>query len=310
MNHIMSRRCFTLLPFLFLLSFLLFPFLKFCHHSSLPKDSVSETVPERVVSLSPALTEMVYALGQENRLVGVTKHCKYPPDAQNKPEIGSVFSPNLEKIGVLKPDRILMNAEYPELSASFAQFGWRTEELSDQSVEDVFTAIQKLGALFHVPEHALTLTQELESRLDTLRKRTENQPKLRVLVVLSRNYDAETLEEVYIVGHDALCAPLLEVAGGQNAYTGSSPFPKVTPEGLLHLAPEVILEVVPDRFMTENPETAPETLDRAWGTLPTLPAVRNGKIFRVRESDAALIPGPSMILWTEKTAEILENARK
>lgn len=203
-----------------------------------------------------------------------------------------------------------MNAEYPELSASFAQFGWRTEQLSDQSVEDVFTAIQKLGDLFHVSDRAQMLTQELKSRLDALRKRTENQPKLRVLVVLSRNYDAKTLEEVYIVGHDALCAPLLEVAGGQNAYTGTSPFPKVTPEGVLHLAPEVILEVMPDQFLSENSETVTETFNRAWGTLPMLPAVRNGKIFRVRESDAALIPGPSMILWAEKTAEILENARK
>ncbi|MDO4630332.1 MAG: helical backbone metal receptor [Planctomycetia bacterium] len=281
-------------------------------------DAEKEEVPERVVSLSPALTEMVYALGQENRLVGVTNHCKYPQEAQNKTIIGTVFSPNLEKIGILKPDRILMNVQYPELSASFARFGWRAEELPDQSVEDVFSAIERLGEVFQVPECARSVTENLKMRLDTLRKRTENRPKLRVLVVISRNYDAQTLEEVYIVGQDALCEPLLKVAGGENAYMGSSPFPKVTPEGLLHMAPEVILEVVPDRFLPESLEDMAnsekvdkkesEVLNRAWETLPTLPAVRDRKIFRIRESDAALIPGPSMILWAEKVAEILEKA--
>lgn len=269
----------------------------------IPKEESPVNVPERAVSLSPALTEMMYSLHLEEHLVGVTQHCKYPPEAQEKTAIGTLFEPNLEIMASLHPDCVLMNCQSPEYEAVFQRLGWRVEALGDKNVEDVFAGIRRLGVLFQVPERAEKLTSELKKRLEALRVSTQNSPRKRVLLVLSRNYESPQLEEMYITGRDGLCEPLLEAAGGMNVYDGMSAFPKVTPEGIHTMNPDVILEIIPDRIR-EN--MSDEELDRAWKTLP-IPAVKNGNVRRLTESEAALIPGPSMVRWAEKAAEKINN---
>lgn len=268
-----------------------------------PSDQDAEP-PQRVVSLSPAMTEIMYALGLEDRLIGVTIHCKYPPEAQEKTQVGTVFKPNLELLARLKPDRILMNTHYAELEATFRRFGWTPEPIHDERVEDVFASIGHLGRLFQVEDRAEELAAGLKQRLENLREKTKDAPKIRVLLVVSRNYASPRLEDVYVTGHDGLCEPLLEAAGGVNAYTGKSAFPKVSPEGILSMDPDVILEIIPDSVRAN---VSDEELDRAWKTLPGLRAVQNRKIVRLTESDAALIPGPSMVDWAEKTASLLSK---
>lgn len=261
------------------------------------------TIPVRVVSLSPAITEIMYALGLEDRLVGVTRFCKYPPEAQKKTIIGTIFNPNLEMMAVTHPDYVLMNDRTPENVAIFKKYGWRVQTFHDECLEDVFASIRALGTLFHVSDRAENLVAALEERLERLRSSAQNLPPKRVLLVLSRNYESAQLEEVYITGRDGLCEPLLEAAGGVNAYDGTSAFPKVTPEGILSMHPDVILEIVPDQVREHWND---EALDRAWNSLP-IPAAQKGNVQRLTESEAALIPGPSMISWAEKAAEKIRS---
>lgn len=287
--------------------FLLISFFLWVLIGCVPQNKPSEPdagPPQRVVSLSPAMTEIMYALELEDRLVGVTIHCKYPPEAQRKTQVGTVFKPNLELLAKLNPDRILMNTHYAELEATFRRFGWIPEPIHDERVEDVFAAIRHLGRLFQVEDRAEELAEGLEQRLENLRESTQNDQKIRVLLVVSRNYTSPRLEDVYVTGHDGLCEPLLEAAGGVNAYTGKSPFPKVSPEGILSMNPDVIMEIIPDSVRAN---VSDEELDRAWQTLPGLRAVQDHKIVRLTESDAALIPGPSMVDWAEKTASLLSQ---
>ena len=265
------------------------------------------SVPQRVVSLSPAMTEMMYALGLENHLIGVTDHCKYPPEAQTKPTVGTIFAPNLEKIAALRPDCVLMTCRQPDKEAQMRSFGWDPLPMHDETLDDVFTGIETLGKRFQVHERAEKLNDSLKERLHVIQERTRTLPKLRVLLVVSRNYASGQLEDVYAAGHDGLCEPLLDLAGGKNAYEGNSPYPKIAQEGIIAMDPDVILEIVPDSTAAEQTK---ESLDRAWQTLPMLSAVRTGRIYRIPESTAALIPGPSLVLWTEMTAEILEAARE
>lgn len=271
-----------------------------------PARDASE-VPQRVVSLSPALTEMMFELGLEAHLTGVTNHCKYPPEAQQKTHVGTIFSPNLERLATLRPDCILMNCRAPEQAAAFERFGWHPETIPDEQLEDVFAGIRHLGTLFQVQDRAEQVISRLQSRLARLRQQTAAQPPIRVLLVLSRNYAGTQLEEVYVAGRDGLCDRLLRIAGGVNAYEGASPFPKVSSEGILNLNPDVILEVIPDSILAETP---PEKLSQAWQALPMLPAVQKKRIFWLAESEAGLIPGPSMVLWAEKTAQILAPIRE
>ena len=264
-------------------------------------------VPQRVISLSPAMTEMMYALELEPYLIGVTDHCKYPPEAQQKPTVGTIFSPNLEKIASLRPDCVLMTCRQPEKEAQMRSFGWDPLPIHDETLDDVFAGIETLGKRFQVPDRAEKLNDSLKARLRTIQERTRTLPKLRVLLVVSRNYASGQLEDVYAAGHDGLCEPLLDIAGGKNAYEGRSPYPKVSQEGILAMDPDVILEIIPDTAASEQTQ---ESLDRAWQTLPMLSAVRTNRIYRIPESSAALIPGPSLVLWTETTASVLEKARE
>lgn len=261
-------------------------------------------IPQRVISLSPALTEIMFSLGLESNVVGVTSHCKYPPEAQRKPQVGTIFSPNFDVMSSLKPDCVLLASQDVEKISRVKSFGWHPEVFPDKTIEDVFAAIRYLGKRFGVPERAKYLEEELEGRLEALRKKTGGHEAVRVLLVVSRNYESSQLEEVYLAGHDGLCEPLLAIAGGKNVYSGSMPFPKVSAEGLISMNPDVILEIVPDEILRNVPK---ESLDAAWQRLSKVNAVRNQKIFRIAESEAALIPGPSMVLWAEKTAAILSN---
>lgn len=262
-------------------------------------------VPQRVVSLSPALTEIMFSLGLDSKVVGVTAHCKYPPEAQRKTQVGTIFTPNFEAMSSLKPDCALLASQDVEKIARIRSFGWRPEVFQDKTIEDVFETIHRLGRLFDATERADQLVEEMRGRLETLRKKTQGNAPVRVLLVVSRNYESSRLEEVYLAGRDGLCEPLLEIAGGKNVYSGSMPFPKVSAEGLLSMEPDLILEIVPDEILKK---TSKEALDSAWLTLPSLKAVRNRKIFHIAESEAALIPGPSMVLWAEKAADVLKNS--
>ncbi len=267
------------------------------------RENIRAEVPEtdenftQIVSLSPAITEMIYALGREDRLIGVTKFCKFPPEAQQKTLVGGYYDVNRELLMKLRPEVVLVPVGENEVLARVEGVGLRTLAFDLRTVAGVYDSIRRLGEMLDARAEAAVLVEDLESRMETLR---QNAAKMfpvqkRVLFVVGRNYTAHRPEDVFITGNDGFCNALLAAAGGENVYRGNTPFPKISTEGLLIMNPDMIVESVPTALRQKQSDA--EIL-RAWQTLD-VKAVRDGRIL-LMDDDPPLIPGISMVAWAEK----------
>lgn len=248
---------------------------------------------ERIVSLAPSVTELVYALGLEARLVGVTDYCDYPPAAKAKPSVGEVISPSLEKIVSLKPDLILAttSGNRRETVTAIERLGIPLYGLNSRSVEDVLLALRTLGELIGVPEAGARLESQLRARLEAMAERLASQPKRRVLFVL-------WLEPLMSIGpntfvHDAL------VRAGAESITADRPedWPRLSLEEILRQDPDYLI-------LTHSPvlERRLDALrrDPVWSRLR---ALRENRVVVLDE--AALRPGPRIVDAIEQLVRAL-----
>ncbi len=143
-------------------------------------------IPMRIVSLAPSLTETLYALGAQDRLVGDTDYCDYPPDAQKKRKVGGPINPNLEEIAALHPDLVLVTKEINRLDTLRAldTLGIPAYATRAQNVDEILSTTQKLADLVGVPETGKSLTADLQARLAALHAKLEVLPPSRVLFVV------------------------------------------------------------------------------------------------------------------------------
>lgn len=258
----------------------------------------------RIVSLSPAITEIVYALGREDCLVGVTKFCNFPPEARQKPRVGGYYDVNRETLVKLRPEAVLVPVGENEVADGLEAVGLRTVALDLRTVESVYASILRLGEVLDARAQAAVVVAGMKSRMAALEQNAEKRfpVRKRVLFVVGRNYDTRHPEDVFITGNDGLCNALLAAAGGENAYRGNTPFPKISAEGILLMNPDVIVESVPAALRQEMTDAE---IVRAWQTLD-VKAVRDGRIF-LMDDDPPLIPGVSMVAWAEKLQRMMEN---
>jgi iron complex transport system substrate-binding protein len=129
--------------------------------------------PQRIVSVSPNLTEILYGLGVFDRVVGVTDYCTYPPEAKSRERVGGWSTPNLECIVRLHPDLVVLTqAQSPILAYNLKQLGIRSLVTPSQTVSDVFTAISEVGVAVGRPREAQALASSTRAILERVRKRT------------------------------------------------------------------------------------------------------------------------------------------
>src|SRR5207244_3015942 len=142
--------------------------------------------PARIVSLVPSVTEILYALGAEERLVGVTDFCDYPPAARQRPSVGGMVNPNLEAIIALKPDLVIATTEgnSEETFAQLKRLGIPTYLVAAHLVSDVTDLIARLGALTGRERAMGPVLARLERRIEAVKRAVAPQPRPRVLYVL------------------------------------------------------------------------------------------------------------------------------
>ncbi len=254
--------------------------------------------PRRIVSMAPSVTEMLFALELGDRVVGVTRYCNYPGAAAERPRVGGHLDPNLEAILRLRPDLVVVLDEQQDLAEALHKLGGRTLTVSDNSVEQILDAIATLGHRGGAAPRAEELVADLRARILAVRRRTAGLPRATVLVVIDRALDAGTIEDAYVAGHDEYFEQLIEMAGGRNAYRGPAiPYPVVSVEGMIRIAPEVILDLAAGRAGDRAEEVMAD-----WRRFPQIDAVARGRVYALH-ADYAIIPGPRFILLLEALAE-------
>ena len=249
----------------------------------------------RIISLAPSVTETIYALGAQDRLVADTDVCNYPPAAQKLPKVGGPFTPNLEVIVSLKPDLVVVAADSgnrKETADALDLLHVPTYATYAKTVDDVFTSISKLGDVLGVAEQRRALGESLRARLQDLHRRLENVTPTRVLFVVWQ-------EPLMSIGQDTYIADALRHAGAESVIQTKQDWPRVGWEEVVRLQPAYLV------FASAHPEEI-TTMIAGMRNLPgwrDLKAVAENKIVIV--SEAINLPAPRLVDAIEELAKRL-----
>ena len=264
----------------------------------------AKPAPKRIVSLVPALTEMLFAIGAGAQVAAVSSFDEFPPEVMKLPRVGALLDPDTERILALRPDLVVLYGSQTELQAQFARAGIQTYVYRHGGIATVLETIGELGAVTGHRTEADRVRGDIQGRLDAVRARVKGRPRPRVLLVFERQ--PRTLREVYVSGGQGFLHEMLEIAGAQNVFADvARESVQPSTETLLARAPDVILEVRAAGLL-EAREVANE--QNVWSTLASVPAVRNKRIhFMV--GDYLVVPGPRLAQATEAYARAIHGLR-
>jgi iron complex transport system substrate-binding protein len=262
-------------------------------------DEVGRTVRipqpvQRIVSLAPSLTETIYALGLQERLVGDTDYCDYPPEAQKKTKVGGAINPSIEQIAALRPDVVLVTKSLNRLETVHALdgLGIPTYATDPHTVEEIISSTERLADVLGVPEAGTTLAADLQKRLANLRKKLNGTAPRRVLFVV-------WADPLISVGKETFIADALRQAGAESIVDSTQSWPQVNLEEVVHLQPDFLV------FAASHSEGEPEEIDvlatrTGWTGLE---AVRKRRFAVI--SDAVNRPAPRIVSAIEDLARQL-----
>ena len=250
--------------------------------------------PQRIVSVAPNVTEILFALGLEDRLVGVSVYCQYPPEALKKEKIGGYINPSLEKIVALRPDLVIGIAEGDLKTFVDKLAGLKVPVYitNPRDALEVLTSIQKIGEVTFAQEPARKIVRSMEERVWTIQDKVQGQPRPRVLHILDFN-------PLISAGKGTFVDDLIRFAGGRNvAETATGKYPRFSMEEVLVQDPEVILLA---SMKSRDPMVKQR---RWWERWKTISAVKQGRIY-VLDSDLIHRPSPRMAEGLERVARAI-----
>lgn len=235
--------------------------------------------PARIISLTPSTTEILYGVGAFDRVVAVSDYCSYPPGVEKLPRVGGWNNPNMEQIASLRPDLVVFSdAQAQFVKDKVEAAGIRTLSVPSQTLEDAYKSIELIGRAAGEEEAARRLLEQTRASVETVRLTTERLPKRRVLCVVDRV--PGTLRDLYTAGGDSFIAQLIRVAGGEPISPPTREgWGKMQKEAIVVLDPDVIL----DLMMHKESGSFDEDTLAVWRELPSLRAVRESRIYPVRD---------------------------
>ena len=266
--------------------------------------AATEATPHRIVSIIPAVTEMIFAIGEGSRVIGVSSYDHSPPQVERLDRVGGLLDPNVEKILSLKPDLVIVYATQAELKARLARASIPYYSYEHRELADVMQTIRAIGARIGAAPAANRLASDMDQQLDDVRRSVARLPKPKTLLVLGR--EPGSLRRINVSGGYGFLHDMLVTAGGANAFGDvKQQSIDATTEMILGRQPEVILEL---RY-GERPDAAAITREiRDWDALPSLPAVRDHRVY-ILSGHEFVVPGPRLVEATRRFADTLHPNR-
>jgi len=253
--------------------------------------------PRRVVSLAPSLTEIVFLLGRQERLAGVTRYCNFPPVAASLPKIGGVSDPDVERVVALAPDLVLCTTDGNprEKVRALEEMGIPCFAVAPQDLASVFATIERVGVLLGAADRGRAEAAALRRRAERARAAAPNGRETpRVLFAVSTS-------PVIAAGAGTFMDELVRLSGGRNVAAGyAGRYPRLAVEDLVAARPDVVFVAGMtgvDRF--------PEEVTR-WKEIP---AFRDGAVHTL-DGDVATRPGPRLVDALEQVSAVLAAWRE
>lgn len=249
--------------------------------------------PVRVLSLAPSMTEILYSLGLDEEIVGVSDFCDYPPQAAAKPKIG-YSNPNLESIVALKPDLVLAPSTFlrADVLAKLDQLKIPTFVLEAKTIEEIPSHVQTIGRMVDRAQAGDRVATDMRERIASLKAKVQGLSRPRVLYVLNS-------QPLITVGPGSFIHQMIELAGGVNvAGRAQAPYPRLSLEEVLKEDPELLL------FPVGKAEAVSDSEQQAWRRWTTLSAVKHQQFHRIA-ADLLNRPGPRIVLALEQLTRII-----
>lgn len=256
--------------------------------------------PQRVVSLVPATTEMLFAMGAGGRLAGVGNYDSFPPEVDRLPRVGGLLDPDVERILSLKPDLVIVYETQTDLKRQLERAQVPIFSYVHRGLPDITQTIRALGARIGAKAAADAAAARVEQQLNEIKRQVAGRPRPKTLLVFGR--EQGTLRHVTASGGSGFLHDVLELAGGADALAD---LPRqsvdMSTEMILTRAPDVILElhygdsVKPEIFAAER---------RVWNALASVPAVKNNRVYLL-DGQEFVVPGPRIAVAAERFARAL-----
>ncbi len=254
---------------------------------------VFAAAPMRIISMSPAATEILFALSLGDRLIGVTRFCDYPPEVARIPRVAGLLDINLETLLTLAPDLVVLVDLNEALKESIGRLGIAAFTLRQETLKELCDSIEGLAGACGVADRGQALADSMRADFRRAEALTASLPHPRVLVAVDRDISDPVIRSLYAAGQESFYNELIRLAGGRNAFeAGGVTYPRLTPEGLLGLDPDVVIDIVGDHGLKEGLDL--DFVRNQWKSLPDLKAVRENRVCLLA-GNYALHPGPRLV---------------
>jgi iron complex transport system substrate-binding protein len=250
--------------------------------------------PRRVVALAPSVTEIIFDLGCQDLLVGVTRFSDYPQAAQDLPKVGSYVHLDVERIVALRPDLCIAVKDGNPLAAveKLLAMGLPVFAVDPVDLERVMQSVTAIGTILNAEERARSVVTDMQNRMATVRARinqTDRRPKIFFQIGIS---------PIVSVGDNTFINTLITLAGGINAAAGSTPYPRFSREQVIAMSPEVMV------ISSMARQAVFEQVKAEWMQWPTIPAVRANAI-HIAPPDLFDRPSPRLVTALELLARLI-----
>jgi len=267
------------------------------------KDEVGREVtfpfpPKRIISLAPNITEILFTLGLDEEIAGVSIHCNFPEKVKDKVQVGSYISLDFERIVSLKPDLVIATGagNTREMVDRLGKLGFPTYVIFPKNFNDILQSIAHLGQVVGRAKEAGAIIQDMKRRRQKVIELTRDLHRPKVFLQIGE-------APIVTVGKGSFGDDLIYLAGGENISRNEKErYPRLGVEEILKRSPEVIL------ISSMNPRGDYGRILQQWGRWKALPAVENGRIHLI-DSDLIDRPSPRIIEGLEEMVRRIHPER-
>ena len=255
---------------------------------------------QRIVTLSPSINEIVYALGEGQNVVANTKHCDFPEESKSVAKIGGYNDISLEKVLEVKPT-IVIGQDYDEkLVQNLKSLNIKVLSYKTNTIENIRNTVLELGILFKKEDKAKEIISNIDNSLATLKSITENK---KILIVISPKNNLSN--QIYVTGNFIYFEDIIKASGNKNAYnSANSAQPVVNTEKIINMNPDIIVLLAP---FYDGKTAELNQLKELWKTLP-INAAKQNNIYAVDKLYAG-IPSQRVEFFINDFRKILEDVR-
>lgn len=249
-----------------------------------------EKKPERIISLSPGITEILFSLGVGEKIVGVTNYDDYPPEVINIPKVGNFKGPNLEEIVQQKPDIILTSSlTGKEQIEVLKKMGFQVLMLQADNIEQIYDSIHTIGQITNTNVRSETLIKEMKTEILEISQKVKGLPKRKVFYLVQ-------LQDNWTTGTGTFINELIELAGGENVAGDLNGWVKYSLEKLVQNNPEVIISA---------PHGGDLTALKTMAGYRETKAVINNQLFIISDDNIITRPSPRIVIGLQEIAKYL-----